>query len=261
LDYRNGYADVSFGQMHYSVRHDPSAASGSALVLLNPRARSSLPLLPLFKGFERVISIDLPGFGRSSHVPNAPAMREIVDGMVECLDALQIGRADLFGLHTGHKIAAGLASERPQRVGRLVIAGRSHSLIPDHKRRNLAMQAVIDENQPDMAIIRMEGRYVDEAWAPRAFAEIFKANFEFDFAAAMRNIVAPTLVVEIASEREDELYGRQGHKLIAGMRDARCIVLPQIDPTGLSFYTGTETMARTVMEFLDSTATPATPPP
>jgi pimeloyl-ACP methyl ester carboxylesterase len=253
MNHRYGYADVSFGQLHYAVRRHASAAAGSTLVLLNPRARSSLPMLPLFGDFERVIGIDVPGFGRSSAVPNGPAMHDIADAMAEAFDALGIISADLFGLHTGHKIAAAIASRHAARVGRLVIAGRSHSLIPEHAARNAAMQAVIDENQPDMAIIRMEGRYADEAWAPRDFAEMFKANFNFDFAAAMRAIISPTLVVEIASAREDELYGRQAHRLIAGMPDARAIVLPQIDPTGLSMYVGVETMADTVNAFFAET--------
>jgi pimeloyl-ACP methyl ester carboxylesterase len=249
MNHRYGYADVSFGQVHYAIRRHTSAPGGATLVLLNPRARSSLPMLPLFGNFERVIAIDIPGFGRSSAVPNGPAMPDIADAMAECFDALGVVRADLFGLHTGHKVAAAIAARHPARIGRLVIAGRSHSLIPEHAARNVAMQAVIDENQPDMAIIRMEGRYADDAWAPRDFAEMFKANFNFDFAAAMCAIAVPTLVLEIASAREDELYGRQAHRLIAGMQDACAVVLPQIDPTGLLMYVGVETMADTVNAF------------
>ncbi len=252
MEYRNGYADVDFGQIHYTARHNPSGADGTVLVLLNPRARSSLPLLPLFPDVERVIGIDLPGFGRSSPVPDGPSMRDVAHAVIGCMDVLGIKRADLFGLHTGHKVAAALAAHWPARVDRLIIAGRSHSLIPDHAQRNKAMQAVIDENQVDMAIIRMEGRYADETWGPRAFAELFKANFEFDFADAMRSIATHTMIIEITSDREDQLYGRQASKLTAGMANARAIALPQTDPTGLSMYVGFDLLAGTIKEFLAS---------
>lgn len=250
MDWRKGYADVAFGQMHYSIHRRAASGQGSALILLNSRARSSLALMPLFPDIEQVVSIDLPGFGLSSPVRDGAAMHDVAHGVVDCMTAIGIGRAHVFGLHTGHKVAAAVSSAWPNRVDRFVVAGRSHSLIPDHMRRNQAMQAVIDENQLDMSILRMEGQYADERAAPRAFANIFKANFAFDFAAAMRDIQAPTMVIEITSESEDGKYGRQGDQLIAGMTDARAVVLPMTDPTGLLLYIGVELMAESIRAFL-----------
>ncbi len=253
LDYRYGYADVRFGQMHYAIRRNP-AAGDQVLVLLNPRARCSLPMLTRFPDIGTVIGVDLPAFGRSSALPDGPAMRDIAGGFIECLDTLGFGRVDLFGLHTGHKIATAMALHWPDRIDRLIVAGRSHSLIPDHTARNAAMKAVVDENQVDMAIIRMEGRYADEPGATRAFADMFAANFAFDFAAAMRAIARPTLVLEITSEREDGLYGRQAAALIAGMPNAIARALPMTDPTGLSMYVGVDTMVDAITKFRNGAA-------
>lgn len=249
MDSRFGYADLPYGQVHYARLDRPDAPAG-ATILLNSRSRSFLPAMRLLKGTGTVLNVDIPGFGLSTPVPGSPSMRDIAAGVVGVLDALRIGRADFVGVHTGHKVATAVAQHRPDRVDRLVVVGRSHSLVPDHARRNAAMRAVVEENQLDMSIIRMEGRYADDTTSQRAFAAVFEANFAFDFAAALRGVTRPVMVVEIASEREDRLYGRQGADLVEGMADARVVTLTQTDPTGLLSYVGVEELARVVNGFL-----------
>ena len=63
--------------------------------------------------------------------------------MAECLvgflDALDLRHADLLGMHTGDKVATAFAADFPARVDRLIIAGQTHSLIPEKEERNKAL--------------------------------------------------------------------------------------------------------------------------
>ena len=247
---RYGYADVPYGQVHYARFDDPSAPPGTPVVLINSRSRSFLPFMTRFPGIKTVLNVDVPGFGVSTAVPSSPTMRDIAGGVRDALDALGIPRARFAAIHTGHKVATALAASCPDHVDRLAVIGRSHSLIPDHARRNAAMQAVVEENQVDMAIIRMEGRYADDTTGQRGFLEVFQANYTFDFTTALRSVACPVLVAEITSDREDMLYGRQAAALTAGMADVRCVDLPMTDPTGLMSYAGVDTLAAAITPFL-----------
>ena len=45
----------------------------------------------------------------------------------------------MFGMHTGNKVAAALAADRPDRVDRLVLAGQTHSLTLEKDERNAGL--------------------------------------------------------------------------------------------------------------------------
>ena len=248
--YKQGYADVSIGQLHYSVRHNPAVADGSALVLLNSRARSSVKMFALLNQFEKIYSLDLPAFGMSSPMPAGCSMRDIASVIGEAMSAVGVESCDLYGLHSGHKVAAAFAAAFPRRVKRLIIAGRTHSLPPDQTLRTQAMKRTMDENHPDISILRMEGKFVDDLGGPLAFQAIFEANFKFDFAQAMRALVAPTLIVEITSDLEDGWYERQADALAKGMRDVRTMAVAQTDPSGLDLYIGVPQMAKIISDFM-----------
>lgn len=244
---RHGYADVSIGQLHYTQAHHAGGTAGT-LLLLNSRARSSLRLFPHLGAYARLVSIELPAFGMSSPMKPGCTMNDIASVVAECLAVLDIGSADVFSLHSGHKVAAALAAERPELVRRLLIGGRTHSIIPEHQRRNGAMKRTIDENHPDIALLKMEGKFIDDFGGPAAFAAIFEANFNFDFAAAMRRIEAPTTILEITSAMEDGLYGRQAERLAEGMKDVSTVSAAQREPTGVELYIGVEPMADILLQ-------------
>jgi pimeloyl-ACP methyl ester carboxylesterase len=249
--HKSGYADVSIGQLHYAVRHNSFRKDGSALLLMNSRARSSLQLMPLLNRYERIFSVELPAFGMSSPMPAGCSMLDIAAVIHEFVSVMGIAQLDLFGLHSGHKVAAALAANWPEKVRRMIVAGRTHSLIPDHQARNKAMKRTLDENHPDISILRMEGKYVDDIGGPIAFANIFEANFAFDFAEAMQKIRAPTLILEILSDLETGWYGAQATKLSRGMRDVLVKGERQIDPTGLDLYIGAAPMADIISSFME----------
>jgi pimeloyl-ACP methyl ester carboxylesterase len=138
-DMARRYVNTRLGQVHLADQ-----GSGEVLLLLPPAGRSGrvyAPLAALLSKDYRVIAIDLPGFGNSDALPADATMKDLADCVVEVLDGLSLAKAHVFGLHTGNKVAACLAVRHAERIGKLVLCGQSHSLIPDQQRRN----AVIGE--------------------------------------------------------------------------------------------------------------------
>jgi pimeloyl-ACP methyl ester carboxylesterase len=116
---RRGYADTSFGQLHYA-----ECGSGSPVVLLHQTPRSSdeyREVLPLLGRTHRAIAMDTLGFGAS-----APAAEHSIEvyarAAVEFLDALALERTALVGHHTGGVVAIEVTARVPDRIDRLVLS-------------------------------------------------------------------------------------------------------------------------------------------
>jgi pimeloyl-ACP methyl ester carboxylesterase len=244
---RAGYTDCESGQLHYLSR--PAKGGKRALVLLSPRSRSCRKLLPFLPDDRPVLIVDLPGLGMSSPPREGSSMRDVAQSIADFIDTMGIGPADVFGIHTGGKIAAALAANWPDKVARMIVCGKSHSIIPDQEKRNPAMKE--QSEKPDSLVMRLEGKYLDDPDSGNPMARLYEANFRFDFAAAMAEVRAPTLVIEITSPEEDLAYGRQGKALAAFAQRGASTELPQTDVTGLDLYAGAERVAALIRKFID----------
>ncbi|MDO8281000.1 MAG: alpha/beta fold hydrolase [Burkholderiaceae bacterium] len=280
-----GYADTPHGQVHYA-----SAGAGEALILLPGSARSYRQFLPLIARWAqhwRVIAVDTLGYGASAPFPAGGSIETLAEGVVGVLDALGLERAHVFGMHTGHKVAAAMAAGWPQRVARVVIAGKTHSIIPENQARNDAIasrvagrthmrtvsaepqllsladwgrlfkgiagmwwtEALFDKSAaPPIEAVR--DKIVDELTSLGDTGRIYHANYQFDFAAACMAIKAPALILEVTHESEDRAYGRQGDRLAAMMKQARVALLPSVDELGLGCNADPDAMAQCVTGFL-----------
>ena len=133
---RRGFADISTGQVHYRTMGE-----GRDLILLhmtNLSSRAFLKVMPLLKGF-RCWAPDFPGFGQSDPLPGQPDMDAFARAIIEFMDQSGISQAHVFGLHAGNKVGATMAAHWPDRVGRLVLSGLTHSLITDQSKRMAAV--------------------------------------------------------------------------------------------------------------------------
>lgn len=117
---RDGYADTPKGQVHYVTEGD-----GEPLVLLHKSPRSARMyrrLIPLLSPHYRVYALDMLGYGYSHPSPMVDDVVEaLAENIVEVLDALEIERAHLFGLHTGAAVAAETAGGWPDRIATLTV--------------------------------------------------------------------------------------------------------------------------------------------
>lgn len=285
---RFGYADTPLGQIHYA-----EAGSGAPLVLLPGSARSYrqfLPLLESLSPFFRVIAIDTLGYGASAPLPPGGSIVTLAEGVVGTLDALGIERAHVFGIHTGHKVAAALAAHWPARVDRVILAGKTHSIIPDQKARNdfilerLRARTHLQQVGPDVKELSLEDwtrvfrsisafwwteaivngdadasvidaarlKIIDELASIPCTGPIYHANFQFDFTEAATRIKAPCLVLEITHPSEDAAIGRQGALFASFIPGARLALLPSVDEAGLTCNADTVALTRCIREFLQA---------
>jgi 3-oxoadipate enol-lactonase len=79
-----------------------------------------LPQLPALTQV-RVVRIDLRGHGGSPSTPGSYRVAELADDVYVLLDRLGLGRVDWCGLSLGAMVGMHLASETPERIGRLAL--------------------------------------------------------------------------------------------------------------------------------------------
>ena len=278
-----GYAQTPHGQVHYA-----EAGVGPTLILLGatPRThRCFLRLMGLLAPHFRTIAIDLPGFG-NSHPPPAPLTVEaIARCVVDFLDAMDIKQANVFGLHTGNKVAAAIAAAWPQRIDRLILAGQSHSIIAEMTARNAAIQPWFDKYktffdadangahlvrewlgaQANVQAIwwpakllngktivpadieNAEARAIDFLQGWRSAVPVYEAVFSFDLEQAYRRIVSPTLVLELRTTQEAHIGGQAERvcQLIPGS-----VAASMVEMDGLALEIRPEEFARPMLSFL-----------
>jgi pimeloyl-ACP methyl ester carboxylesterase len=119
-----GFCRLAHGDVHYRT-----AGRGPVVLALHESPRSSLSLLPVIEalaGEHQVIAIDTPGYGLSDALPDDhPDINAFLDVIESVLDAFGIGRAAIYGAHTGASLAVAFAARRPARVTALGLDGLS----------------------------------------------------------------------------------------------------------------------------------------
>lgn len=112
--------------MHSLQSTGQLAASAPTVVLLHGVAvshRYFVPTAKVLAGFCRVFVPDLPGFGLSESPRRILDVPELSETLVEWMDAVGIGRADLIGNSVGCQLAVEVALRHPVRVRRVVLQG------------------------------------------------------------------------------------------------------------------------------------------
>ncbi len=280
---KRGLAVTPEGQLHYHV-----AGDGPPLVLLhatNLSSRSYLGLMPLLKGF-RTYAVDLPGFGYSDPLEGTLDLRTFALCIVHFMDALGIDKAHLFGLHAGNKIGAVLAAGWPQRVTRFVLAGMTHSLISDQPKRlasvpdyNSKLNKTRKATNPGLQLKDWGALFSSLAsiwWRPelvgkdavssvdlgqledevlgllhgrQGCATFYPASWVLDVGETLKKVTTPTLVIEIATQREAHL-GRQAPVIEKLMPNCRTVTV-DMNITGTDLlYRHPGILARHIVEFL-----------
>ena len=281
IDIHKGYVTTSHGQIHYA-----EMGAGPPLVLLGETPRSSRffePILPLLAPQVRAVAFDLPGLGNSHPLPEPASVDSMAACVADALDALGIKRAHLFGMHTGNKIAAALAADRPDLVDRLILAGQTHSLFPETEKRNAALGPAFSrykaaETEPatgkplrewlrtklildatwwpeplltgaaeQTAITSAEAKAIDFLLGWRSAIPIYHAVFAQDLVGTVARIEAVSLVLELTTAKEESL-GLQGERLAKLMPRAVSRTLPITYAAGMEQQTGA--IADAILTFL-----------
>lgn len=283
---RKAYQSTKQGQVHYA-----EAGEGFPLLLLSETPRSHRffrRFQPLLAPHARTFAVDTPGFGNSHALPDPATIPAVAGCLIDFIDALGFDQVDVFGMHTGDKLAAALAAGWPKRVRRLVLAGQTHSLIPEREIRDAALQPffahyhapkyapthdgahflrdwvgahatvettwwpaklLTEETITADDVTAVEGQVTDYLLGWRSAVPIYKAVFGFDFTEAATRIEAPTLVLELMTP-EEKHFGPQAERLARLMKNATAA---SVEVTyGSAIETEAAEMVQAILPFLQS---------
>lgn len=284
---RKSYADRAFrsGPLCPRGRRPPTGLARPA-----PRSwRAFREMFALLQDDFHLVVPDPPGFGESTTLPRGATMSDVAATVVAVLDDLGLGSAHVYGHNTGRLIAAALAAEAPERVGRLMIAGPTFTLVPEQEERISAIRSFVQDryfngsaissasdrarhdwaalcrtlagwwwdervfscDDPEPIISALADRIGDELAARDGVAAMYAMNFDFDLAVALRSAKARTLIIEIVGGACDHGgFPRQGDRLAAQMADASVVTLTQTEGLiALELLTGMRPMAEVIRAF------------
>lgn len=163
------FATITGGRWGARQVHYRRAGRGPAVLCLHQSPLSSLDMLATIARWRphlTCIAPDTPGFGLSDPlgVPQAQ-MEDFADAVVEFMDALGLGRAAIYGFHTGAMIALALAARHPQRVSCAVANGVV--LLTDEERTDF-----VEHYLPPLAT-SWDGAHLAWLWARLREQKIF----------------------------------------------------------------------------------------
>ncbi|MCT8339172.1 alpha/beta hydrolase [Flavobacteriaceae bacterium TK19130] len=133
--------------IHYTV-----SGKGPAIVLLHGFLESSTiwnEFVTHLSETKTVITIDLPGHGKSDVFGHVHTMEEMANVVVHIMDECEISAATMLGHSMGGYVALAMAEAYPERISRLLLL--NSTTLPDSEERlvnrNRALQ-LLDENPP-----------------------------------------------------------------------------------------------------------------
>ena len=210
-----------FGAIHYRYVEPVRASKATPVLCLHASPASSIGFanfLPLMGTDRLALAPDNPGFGLSDRPSKPSTIADFAGAIWDLVDALRIRKVDLVGSNTGAATAVEMARQRPAAVGRIVL----HSAPMFTPEEVAAYQVRLTGAVPpdvDSAAAGLADRWKkfapyrtglsdDIAW--QLFWEMnrdpthrgwgHEAAFAYDFAATLRQLRHPTLIL---NPRED----------------------------------------------------------
>ncbi|MEM8988457.1 MAG: alpha/beta hydrolase [Pseudomonadota bacterium] len=123
------FIDGPYGQIHLRIAKPEAPAARPLLCLhMSPKSgRSFASFMELASDDRIIVAPDYPGYGESDHPPAEPyvTVPDYAKAMWAAADALDLGPVDLLGYHTGSKVAAEMARQRPDDVKTIVMLSAS----------------------------------------------------------------------------------------------------------------------------------------
>jgi pimeloyl-ACP methyl ester carboxylesterase len=149
---RRGFTDIAEGQVHYRTIESGAGGSRPPILLLHSSPLSSLLMVKFaahLAATRDVIALDTLGQGDSCPPLRNDAMMDyFADATARALASLgeKYNTVDVFGTHTGARIAADLAIDHPKRVRKLILDGmrRMPSGLYDEYAEKIDMSRHID---------------------------------------------------------------------------------------------------------------------
>lgn len=192
-----------------------------------------------------VIGVDLLGHG-SAEKPHEPeAYAHLEDCVAERLPT--DGKVDAIGFSMGARVLLGVASEQPERFGRIVVAGVGANLLRAGSADGLA-QAVEAGSQDTDVILNLFSRFAGAPGNDReALAACLRRPEKALTKGALARIAGPVLVV-----LGEEDFAGPADPLVDALPDARLVTIPRCDHFATPKHF---TFIDSALEFLDAVPT------
>jgi pimeloyl-ACP methyl ester carboxylesterase len=169
--------------------------------------------------FSRVVLFDKRGTGLSDRVPvdRLPRFHDRMDDVLTVMDAVDVGRAALFGVSEGGPIAIALAVEHPERTSAVITFGGFPRFLQaddypwGYTRDSLAQATEALERvwqdagdtlrlwapsvADDEGTRRWWARYLRTSASPSAGSTMTRMNAEIDIRAILPTVSVPTLIM------------------------------------------------------------------
>jgi pimeloyl-ACP methyl ester carboxylesterase len=224
-------------QVRYVRRKGAAVAAGDAPILIlhgwGAHIEAIGPILAALEGAADVVALDLPGFGESDPPPSAWNAGDYARFVLEFLDQLGIERAHIVGHSHGGRVAIVIASEKHERVERLLLVDAA-GLRPKRTWRYRRRVAVAKLGRAVAAVGGPPGKRLQERMrarvASRDYLEAsetmrgtFRAVIAEDLTGRLPRISAPTLLVW--GDRDDDTPLWMAHRMEELIPDAGLVVL------------------------------------
>lgn len=168
MSIRRQYVDFTEGQLHLLTAGMDQANKPLICFHMSPYSSAYYSVFMEAMAEHRpIICPDTPGYGGSDPLA-APSIEGYAAAMIEMMDALSVGDADLLGFHTGVFTAIELAHRLPDRIGKLVIPGIPY-MKPDDRLRRVSM---FDKDKPYFT----EPDHMQKRWSMGLEAQGDKTN-------------------------------------------------------------------------------------
>lgn len=241
---RRTYVDGSFGQIHVRIAQGASSQQ-PALYCLHQSPKSGLefePLLRAASAARTIVAPDYPGYGVSDPPPTQAdaSIEAYAAEMWRVADALAHAHIDLFGNHTGSKVAAEMAMQRPDRV-RAIVMVSAPLLTPQERARfadyfaptpldregtrfRLQWERVVAHAGPGVTLEMMARSYVQNLMGGEGYEWGHAAAFAYhaSFEAALRTLAQPIFVINPADDLQEAT-----RRAVPLLRSGRIIEAPQ----------------------------------
>ncbi len=194
------FATLGNAQVHYR-----RAGVGPVVLLLHQSPSSSAELLPLMQRLAvefTAIAPDMPGYGASDSCDGVTLSIEfLADRVAALMDELGIGKAAVYGFHTGASVALSLARRHPRRLTLAICEGL---LCLDEPERREFLSRYIEPFTP-----RFDGGHLAWLWTRIKDQSVFFPWYEHT--AAARLDLDATPVPTLALRAEDWLRSGEGY--------------------------------------------------
>ena len=261
---KNGTVQLINGQMDY-IRFGRGDRHLVMLPGLGDALRSvrgtALPMALMYRIFGKRFTVWM--FSRKQPLKTGCTTRDLARDQAEAMDALGIGKADIFGVSMGGMIAQWLAVDHPEKVHKLVLAVTCARPNPILRESVEEWMAYARQDDPagfmdsNLRRIYSEGYYRKNKWMapvvgrltkPKSYDRFFiqsNACLTHDAYERLGSIHVPVFV--IGGERDLALGAEASREIAAGIPGAKLHMYPQ---WGHGAYEEAKDFNSLVLEFL-----------